>query len=77
MMPVSVYGAFFAPVVLCLAIIAMLWFHYERVRRVRRRDRRRPSIYRCAACGCVYEDSRNVPLSACGHCGMLNESVRR
>jgi predicted SprT family Zn-dependent metalloprotease len=43
-----------------------------------RRRRRRPVfLYVCESCGLVYEDDRNVPLSACRRCGMLNAALRR
>jgi hypothetical protein len=37
----------------------------------------RQNIYRCKVCRHVYVDKRHVPLSRCGRCGCLNESIKR
>ena len=51
---------------------------YYSVRGYRRMPRHRasPFIFRCLACGHVYMDRRNVPMSECGKCGNMNESVK-
>ncbi len=59
-----------------LAVMASLGLHWAVVDSVRRR-RRKASLYRCEQCGRVYEDERNVPLSACPACGTLNETIQR
>lgn len=59
-----------------LAVIAGLGIHWAIIDGMRRR-RRLASLYRCEQCGRVYEDERNVPLSACPACGTLNEAIQR
>ena len=51
---------------------------YYAARGFRRRPRRRasPYVFRCAVCGHVYLDRRNVPMSECEKCGAMNESVK-
>ncbi len=69
------YGAFFslwAAISTGMAAAALLFYAW----RERPRPRRRAKLYSCA-CGGVYEDRRNVPLSPCPRCGALNEAVRR
>ena len=40
------------------------------------RRRAAPFIFRCAVCGHVYLDRRNVPMAECGRCGTMNENVK-
>ncbi len=58
-----------------LLVLTLVYNQRERGRRVR--GGRRAALYRCVACGHVYEDSRRVPLAGCPRCGTLNEAVRR
>ena len=60
-----------------LLAVVVLWIQFMVRDGFRRLRPRRTAIYRCEACGHVYEDSRNVPLSTCARCGTLNEAVRR
>ncbi len=59
-----------------LAAISGVAVHLTIVDRMRR-HRRVASLYRCEQCKRVYEDERNVPLSACPACGTLNEAIQR
>ncbi|MCX7818126.1 MAG: hypothetical protein N2652_02800 [Kiritimatiellae bacterium] len=59
-----------------LVAVGALWLHSAVTDALRRR-RRVASLYRCERCGRVYEDERNVPLSACPGCGALNEAIQR
>ena len=34
-------------------------------------------LYRCAACGHVYAEARDVPMARCPSCDRFNEAVRR
>ena len=60
-----------------LAVILGAGVYYA-VRRVRWAPRHRaaPFIFRCAVCGHVYLDRRNVPMAECGKCGNMNESIK-
>jgi hypothetical protein len=40
------------------------------------RHRAAPFIFRCAVCGHVYLDRRNVPMAECEKCGNMNENVK-
>lgn len=76
-MTVSITTAILAGVAAALAGVVAVWIHGMIVDAVARRTSRHASIYRCDACGHVYEDSRRVPLSGCDRCGALNEAVRQ
>lgn len=60
---------------LALVFAATLYYAVRRYRRLPHR-RAAPFIFRCAACGHVYLDRRNVPLAECEKCGAMNESVK-
>ena len=60
-------------ILLALCVNLFYAWHDARTRSTKRRFR----LYRCTQCRHVYEDTRNVPLSACPLCGTLNEAVRR
>ena len=60
-----------------LGTVVVLWIRLMVRDGMLRRRPRRNAIYRCESCGHVYDDARNVPLSACRRCGALNEAVRR
>lgn len=66
---------FAIPLTISILAITALWI-YDAVWESRRARRRHALMYRCTVCGRVYEDSRNVPLSACPGCGGLNEPSR-
>lgn len=66
-------------VVVWAAITALflLSVYYSVRRRLRERHARAtPYIFRCAVCGHVYFDRRNVPMSECPKCGSMNETVK-
>ena len=76
-----------APFTLPQLMIALLWaaiaslfglsVFYSLRRRLReRRARTTPFIFRCAVCGHVYFDRRNVPMSECPKCGNMNEIIK-
>ncbi len=70
-------AAILLPTALALGAVVVLWIRFMIGDGMLRRRPRRNSIYRCESCGHVYDDARNVPLSACPRCGALNETVRR
>lgn len=60
-----------------IAALFVLSLFYSVRRRLRvRRARSAPFIFRCAVCGHVYFDRRNVPMSECPKCGNMNEPVK-
>lgn len=75
-MTLSLPSALSASVAAAMVLLAGLWLHHVVSDGLRRR-RRNAALYRCDGCGLVYEDPRNVPLSACHRCGTLNEAVKR
>lgn len=60
-----------------LAVVFAATLYYS-VRGYRRQPRHRaaPFIFRCAVCGHVYLDRRNVPMAECDKCGNMNENVK-
>ncbi len=75
------------PLTLPQLVMAVLWagiaalfclsLFYSVRRRLRvRRARATPFIFRCAVCGHVYFDRRNVPMSECPKCGNMNETIK-
>jgi hypothetical protein len=60
-----------------LAVLSLLVLYYNHRRYAWKPRRRKEKIYRCANCGRIYTDRRNVPLSTCPGCRQLNEAVRR
>lgn len=77
MIPLSLPAWFMMFLVANLAMVFGTTLYYA-VRRRRRTPRRHaaPFIFRCAVCGHVYLDHRNVPMAECGKCGAMNESVK-
>ena len=67
--------AFFLIANLSVVFAATLYYSVRGYRRMPR-HRAAPFIFRCSACGHVYVDRRNVPMSECGKCGAMNESVK-
>ena len=65
----------FLAVNLSMVFAATLYYSVRGYRRMPR-HRAAPFIFRCSACGHVYVDRRNVPMSECGKCGAMNESVK-
>ena len=65
------------PLALALATLVMMGLYYSVSRPANPRGRGRARLYRCLDCRHVYEDRRNVPLSACPRCSTLNEAVRK
>ena len=60
-----------------IAAIFVLSVFYSVRRRLRvRRARATPFIFRCAVCGHVYFDRRNVPMAECPKCGNMNETIK-
>ena len=77
MMPLTLPDWCLLLLVANLSVVFAATLYYS-VRRYRRMPRRRaaPLIFRCSVCGHVYVDRRNVPMSECGKCGAMNESVK-
>jgi len=72
--PVTVY--YLTPLVFAFAVLLICSVYYSFVRVAKPRNAR-ANIYRCVVCKYVYLDERKVPLSRCGKCGCLNESIKR
>lgn len=78
MMPTSsIMQGYEAVLMAGMAVLFLLALYYSvrRHRRVRRR-KTTPFIFRCAICGHVYFDRRNVPMAECPKCGNMNENVK-
>ena len=60
---------------LSMVFAATLYYSLRGYRRMPRR-RAAPFIFRCAVCGHVYLDRRNVPMAECNKCGNMNENVK-
>lgn len=77
MMPLSLPDWMLAFLIANLSMVFAATLYYS-VRGYRRMPRHRaaPFIFRCSVCGHVYMDRRNVPMSECGKCGNMNESVK-
>ena len=57
-------------------VFAVSVFYAVRRHRWLPRRRAAPFIFRCAVCGHVYLDRRNVPMAECEKCGAMNENVK-
>jgi len=75
-MSVSVPMFFFMPMFFSLIVVFACWLYYTMRQRALPLPRR-SRIYRCVACGHVYADYRDRPLSRCLKCGAMNEALRR
>ncbi len=77
-MTVSYPSLIAIPLLMNLAVIALCELYYGwRCRGVHREIRAAGRIYRCARCGRVYIDTRDVPLARCARCGCLNDPIKR
>lgn len=65
------------PPVFALVAIFAAWIYYEARARWPEKPLAEGRLYRCAACGHVYVESRDVPVSRCPRCDRLNDAVRR
>ena len=76
MMPLSLPDWFLVFLVANLSMVFAATLYYS-VRWYRRLPRHRaaPFIFRCAVCGHVYMDRRNVPMAECEKCGAMNENT--
>lgn len=53
------------------------WIYYGVVGKGRAAREIRLRIFRCANCGHVYEEKRDMPMAKCPDCKTFNEAVRR
>lgn len=74
-LPLPEWLAFFLIANLALIFGATLYYFIRRFRWIPRRQAA-PYVFRCAVCGHVYLDRRNVPMAECEQCGNMNESVK-
>lgn len=75
---ISDYEAVFVvPVVFALVGIFGAWIYYASRRSWHGSALGEGRLYRCSACGHVYEEARDVPTSRCPRCDRLNDAVRR
>ncbi len=77
MISLTISEAFVVLLIAHLAVVfaATLYYAIRQYRWVPRRHAA-PVIFRCSVCGHVYLDRRNVPMSECGKCGNMNESIK-
>lgn len=75
-MDISLEHMFLWPLALALATILACWLYYG-LRREKRLKDSEQSTYVCQACGYIYVDARNIPLSKCTRCDALNEPIRK
>ena len=77
MIPLSLPDWILAFLITNLALVFAVTLYYS-VRWYRRLPRHRaaPFIFRCAVCGHVYMDRRNVPMAECEKCGAMNENTK-
>jgi len=76
-MNLSVGAPFVVPAVFALVGIFAAWIYYSSRRSWRADPLAEGRLYRCSACGHVYEEARDVPMSRCPRCDHFNEAVRR
>ena len=74
-MPVNPLHLLVAALGFALAFIIIASAFYD-FRIFRRRKSARKSLYRCADCRKIYEESHRTPLARCPICGKQNEPVR-
>lgn len=66
-----------SPVLFNLVVIFVLWLYYSSRRTWSAEPERRGNLYRCEACGRVFEGDRRQPRAACPDCGRFNDAVSR
>ena len=69
--------ALLAPVVLTLVVLFIAWVYYSNRKSWPGQPIEQGRIYRCSACGHVYVEGRDVPMSRCPRCDTFNEAIRR
>lgn len=77
MMGSDLVEPFVGPVVFALVAIFGAWQYYSSRSMWPQKPVAEGRIYRCAQCGHVYVEARDVPMSRCPRCDRLNEAVRR
>jgi Zn finger protein HypA/HybF involved in hydrogenase expression len=66
-----------APLAFNLVAVFGAWIYYGLVGKGKADREVRRRIFRCAKCGHVYEEKRDMPMAKCPVCKAFNESVRR
>ncbi len=64
------------PMALALAALFFAAWLYD-IRSVRRRKKKKETVYRCMDCHCIYTDTHHTPLARCPKCGKQNAAVRQ
>lgn len=64
---------FWAPAVFALVTLFIAWIYYASRNRWTDKPLHDGRLYRCATCGRVYVEPRQVPMARCPHCARLNE----
>lgn len=77
MIPVPLHEFIFIPLALALVVLFLCGLYYSARSTSAGVRPSRTRIYRCASCGHVYVDGRDVPLARCERCGFMNEAVKR
>jgi hypothetical protein len=67
----------FVPFLFSLVALFACYLYYAVWRAAPRAPSRRERIYRCAACGHVYVEARDVPMARCPRCDNMNEAMKR
>ena len=65
------------PLVFALVAIFGAWVYYESRHVWPEKPLAEGRLYRCAACGHVHVEARDVPVSRCPRCDRLNDAIRR
>lgn len=68
---------FWLPPVFALVAIFGAWLYYASRKGWPDKSYHHGRLYRCAGCGRVYVEPRQVPMARCPHCDHLNEAPLR
>jgi len=75
MISLSLSGLVFFYAVAFLAVIGLVWFGCEVMRKIRENRACRYWL-QCMICGMAYEDRSTTELPRCPRCGSLNERLK-
>ncbi len=68
---------FWVPPVFALVAILSAWLYYAARDEQTRKSYGQGQLYRCANCGRIYVEHRQVPMARCPGCDHLNEAPLR
>ncbi len=70
-------AALWVPPVFALVMIFGAWIYYATRKGLPDNPWSAGRLYRCASCGRIYVEPRQVPMSRCPDCDRLNEAPAR